>query len=210
MEKILIISRFNEDISWVKNYDYSYIIYNKGDDIIGSYNIKKVDNVGNNQRDIFQYIYENYDNLPKLMVFLQWYPYDHCRKEILDGLILNTSFTSLENYEGNEIKDIDGGFMEINNSWYINHFNRVYNQSCAWHSFDHFMETCFNNYKPEARNRFSPGSQYIITNDIALYYPKNFWFYLMNILNKNHMTEGHIIERSLTKIFSCSLELRGV
>jgi hypothetical protein len=31
MIRKIIISRYNEDISWIKEYPYDYIVYNKGE-----------------------------------------------------------------------------------------------------------------------------------------------------------------------------------
>lgn len=209
MNRKLIISRYNEDVNWVHDYPYDYVIYNKGDELSG-YNVINVDNVGNNQRDIFQFIYDNYDNLPEIMVFVQGNPYDHCNREKFNKLVTNNEFTPLESFEDieqgySQKLDSDGGYMEINNSWYISAHNSTHNQTCEYSSFDDFMSKTFKNYTREAYNRFTPGSQYIITKDIARFYTKNFWGYLMNKLNRNTMTEGHIIERSLLKIFKCYL-----
>ena len=208
---MVIISRYEEDISWIKDYKFDYIIYNKGSKLNEEYNVLDIDNIGNNQRDIFKFIYDNYDNLPDVMTFIQADPFEHCKKEKFDKLINNTVFTALESYEDiqqsdAQILDENGGYMEINNSWYISSHNSTYNQSCVYHSFPEFMLKVFKNYEYQYWNRFTPGSQYIITKDIAKFYSKNFWEFFMNILNKNNMTEGHIIERSLWMIFNCYLE----
>jgi hypothetical protein len=208
---MVIISRYEEDVSWLENYNFDYIIYNKGSELSSDYNVSNIDNIGNNQRDIFKYIIENYDNLPDVMTFIQGDPFEHCKKEKFDKLINNTTFTALESYEDiqqndAQILDESGGYMEINNSWYINAHNGTYNQSCAYSSFFEFMLKTFKNYTYEPWVRFSPGSQYIITKEIAKFYSKKFWEFLMNILYKNNMTEGHIIERSLWMIFNCYLE----
>ena len=68
------------------------------------------------------------------------------------------------------------------------------------------MNETFKNYTPQMWLRFTPGSQYVLTKEIALNYSKEFWGSLMNILNRNGMTEGHIIERSLGLLFRCYLE----
>jgi len=209
--KKIIISRYKEDISWVNDYDLDHIIYNKGNEIDGNYNVLKMDNIGNNQRDIFHYILNNYDKLEDIMVFVQGNPFDHCKREKFDTLINNEIFTALESFEdiqqnNAQILDSNGGYMEINNSWYIGAHNATHNQFCIYGSFDDFMNKTFKNYTSEHWNRFTPGSQYIITKEIAHFYSKNFWSFLMNSLNKNNMTEGHIIERSLWKIFNCYLE----
>lgn len=45
----LIISRYNEDVSWIKEYDLNYIIYNKGEHLDSSYNWIRKENVGDRE-----------------------------------------------------------------------------------------------------------------------------------------------------------------
>lgn len=225
MSKKIIISRYNEDVSWIDKYnisDYEYIIYNKGEDLKEDYNQKKCENIGNNQRDIFEFIFENYDSLPDYMVFLQGNPIDHLTSPIdfsgdvekllfdnLSELISREEFTYIENFDNRingSYSRLTDGYEEINNSWYIPATNQFNNQTCRWLDFDHFMNDTFKNYTTQMWLRFTPGSQYVLTKEIALHYSKEFWGSLMNILNRNGMTEGHIIERSLGLLFRCYLE----
>jgi hypothetical protein len=209
MKKKMIISRYNEDISWVKEYekDFDYIIYNKGKKLETEYKSLDVDNIGNNQRDIFHFIYENYSDLPDIMIFVQGHPFDHCKKDSFDKLVYNETLTSLEDLRHlQNMMDENGGYQEGNDSWYVNAHNNTWNQTCKWNTLDEFMDKTFTNYKKLDKIRFTPGSQYIITKDIAKHYSKNFWLYMMDILHKNNMTEGHIIERSLLEILKCYLE----
>lgn len=210
--KLFILSRYKEDFSWIKNYTDNYIIYNKGESIDDPHVIN-TENIGGNQRDIFRFIYDNYESLPELIIFIQAYPFDHCKKEVFDKLILHNHFTSLEYYGFTPANDFerrtaDGGFLEINNSWYILNNNVIQDISCIYESFDVFMDKYFKNYKHLDFIRFAPGSQYLIEKKQILFYPKNFWKCLLDELPRNFMTEGHIIERALWTIFQCTLELK--
>ena len=62
----IIISRFKENFDWVKKYTDNYLIYNKGEPIDDSH-IINAENIGGNQRDIFRFICDYYDDLPNLM-----------------------------------------------------------------------------------------------------------------------------------------------
>ena len=95
-ELFFVISRFKEDISWIKELTDNYIVYNKGDDDIPEYKAKKMPNIGGNQRDTFHFIYDNYDNLPDLMAFVQGDPFDHCKDGKFYDLIKNRHYTKLE------------------------------------------------------------------------------------------------------------------
>jgi hypothetical protein len=56
LKAFLVISRFNEDISWINDYTSNYIIYNKGEELPPSFKQKLLPNFGANQYDIFKYI----------------------------------------------------------------------------------------------------------------------------------------------------------
>ena len=212
MNKLFIISRYEENLDWLKSYNFNYLIYNKGKPIEDP-NIINIENIGGNQIDIFRFIYDHYEDLPDVMVFIQAHPFDHCRKELFDLLINNIVFTPLEYYgkfpaNSWERRTEEGGYLEINNNWYIKNNNDHYNITCRYSSFDEFMNKYFNNYEHIEWIRFSPGSQYIVERMRVLHYPREFWRKLMDELNSRFSTEGHIIERSLWTIFQCNLTLR--
>lgn len=212
IKPIIIISRYNEDVNWIKEYTENYIIYNKGE-YLNNFNEKIVPNIGGNQRDLFQFVFENYDDLPDYMIFVQGFPFDHCNKEKFNRVMYNNFFTPLESYKDAprndwnnlDIED-DYGYMEINNSWYIDANNKTQNLTCRYESFDHFMNSIFKNYQHLDWLRFAPGSQYLITKEQCLKYSKKFWDHLMNELNINKSSEAHIIERAMIYILTKKYE----
>jgi hypothetical protein len=196
----LVVTRFKEDYSWVKEYSDNYIIYNKS--------LPKIDdpyiiNTEDIQNDLWKFVYDNYYNLPEFTAFLQGFPWDHCRKELFDELIMNKRFTPFEQYRPEtdndwERKMPDGGFMEINNNWYIRHCNNVNNMTCKYNTFDQYMNEKFTNYKHQDWLRFAPGGQYLVERKQILFYPRAFYEDIMLELSKyNNMTEQYVIERSL-------------
>jgi hypothetical protein len=214
-----VVSRYSEDVTWIKEYTDNYVVYNKGLPLGGEYKELILPNIGNNQRDIFEFIYRNYDDLPEFIAFLQGNPFDHCKKNKFDRLILNEQFTALESYEDNPVthmhkKDEIGEYMERNDSWYVHHHYINWGRGgptkipSQFPTFNDFMSSLFINYKNLDWIRFSPGSQYIIEKRNALYYPKKFWELLMNILCRNDMAEGHIIERAMWLILSNKYEIK--
>jgi hypothetical protein len=209
-----ILSRYAEDPSWVKEYTKNYIIYNKGLPI-ENFNSKEMPNTGGNQYDIAHFIYENYQNLPQLMAFVQGEPFDHCNKIKFDKIIYNEFFTSLESYEHVDTSSEsamrlteDGEYLEINNDWYIAAHNKTYSLRCKYKSLDKFMRKLFIKYERPEYVRFAPGSQYIIEREQALHYSKKFWAFLMSVLPKRNMTEAHIVERSLHMILTAKFLAR--
>ena len=221
MRPFFIISRYKEDVSWLKDYTQSnYLIYNKGEDDIEDFqssywHVVARPNFGGNQYDICYFIYNHYERLPELMCFLQGNPFDHCNREKFDALIKNTGFTAVESYEDNpendvHKKDVDGGYMEINSGWYIEAHNGKliedgFEISCKF-TFETFMSYLFEDYQSLSFIRFAPASQYIVTKAQCLQYSRNFWKKIMDVfpttIGINGGTEAHIIERALWNIFN--------
>ena len=74
MKKSLIISRFNEDISWLEEIKgFKTIIYNKGESLSNSKfkNIININNVGRESHTWLYHIIENYKDLDDVNIFLQ-------------------------------------------------------------------------------------------------------------------------------------------
>ena len=78
----IIISRYSEDISWIKYLPAKIILYNKG----AKYDIKYqrgnittiyLDNIGREGHTYLYHIINNYDNLKKTTTFLQGNPFEH-------------------------------------------------------------------------------------------------------------------------------------
>ena len=74
---MIIISRFNEDLSWTTEFpfdQYKYIVYNKGNnDNFEKKNVSEVINLLNVGRCDHTYLYhivKNYDNLSSILIFL--------------------------------------------------------------------------------------------------------------------------------------------
>lgn len=213
---LFVVSRYNEDLRWLEEFTDNYFIINKGQNNLSYIFANKFQrpNYGGNQYDICQFIVDNYDDLPELICFVQGFPFDHCHKDVFQQLVNNTSFTALESYGGipegeYHKKDVDGGYMELNNSWYIAaHNEKLLSENkeitCKFDSYDDFMHSLFSDYQPLDFIRFTPGSQYIVTKQDCLHYSKAFWQRLMDFLPKtdvNGGTEAHLLERALFYIF---------
>jgi hypothetical protein len=94
----LIVSRYNEDVSWLSEFydNYRIFLYNKGDHIEGSINLP---NVGREGSTYLTHIIYNYDNLDDWVFFTQGNPFDHVRnyKKILREFPHTTDSTIFEN-----------------------------------------------------------------------------------------------------------------
>lgn len=216
-----VVSEWNNDVSWIKEYTDDYLIYDKSNTLLPDEHILKVPNVGYNIHDILDFITRNYDNLPELTAFLEGNPFDHCKKEVFDKLIYNEEFTPIEYYgnipaNGWEQRDENGGFMEINNSWYvpahiIEHGKEVHKFFSSHNSYNDFLGSVFD--KPDFPDwiRFAPGGQYIVPKENILFYSKKFYENLKGYVNYHRIPcEGFILERALYYIFTNKFKEREV
>lgn len=216
-----IVSRFHEDISWLDKANLSGLVVNKGGDVATenhNFVVESRPNFGANQYDLCHYIYENYDGLPDLMMFIQGNPFDHCSENVfwqsigrnqpcfLDDAVL----TAKKNRGWRKSLEIDAGFSEKNTSWYVDAVNRAVIKkfnfiTCQIESYDEFMNALFQNYSRLEWLRFSPGSQYIVSKEQCRRYTRQFWKILRDFIPcteaMNGGVEAHLIERALGLIF---------
>ena len=237
-----VVSRYRNDISWIKDYTDDFVIYDKSNTLPLCSKVIKVPNVGYNIHDILHFIIHNYNCLPKLTAFLEGNPFDHCKRETFNKLIYNTKFTAIEDYshltpkqEGEIVdgdafvrigntwkgphgdktkikyrpykKDIDGGYMEINTSWYMYaHFTTYGPEANKFFGyFGDLLNEVFDVYRVDHPKwiRFAPGAQYIVPKKNILFYSKQFYEKLIGYVNYCKMpAEAHLIERALYSIFT--------
>ena len=76
MNTQMVIARYNEDVSWLKNYE-NVIIYNKGEKIQSKHQVFELPNIGREAHTILYHIFSNYEDLADNTVFLPGNPFDH-------------------------------------------------------------------------------------------------------------------------------------
>ena len=214
INKKWIINSYKNDISWIDAYTDNYIIYDKTGELPETDKIKHQKNVGYSCYDFCCFIIDNYDNLPDVCVFIKASVFNrvppHCNKEKFDKLIQNNSFTPLESYEnipefGWHKKDIDGGYMELNNSWYIGSHVQTHGPEVVkyFYNYNDFMNEMFVDYEAPEWLRFAPGGNYIVPKANILFYTKLFWTKIKFYQGYCQLpSEAHLIERALYYIFT--------
>jgi hypothetical protein len=195
----LIISRYNEDISWAFLFK-NVIIYNKGEKLSSHLLNRNIDineiplpNVGREGHTYYKYIYDNYDNLDDYTIFLQGNPFDHSPNIIKNLLQIQ------QDYENNHFNPIDFTYI----SEKIIHCNL---SGCNHHRgipLIPIYEYLFNEKKTNMNFIFGAGAQFMVSREKILSRPKEFYLKIIKLLDHNICPiEGYVIERFHELIFT--------
>ncbi len=208
----LVVSNYNNNIEWIKEYTDNYIVYDRSDKRTVEENVKVIlqKNVGYNLYDYFTYIIDNYNNLPNCIVFVKGNVVGrHVSKDFFDRIINNTSFTPIEEKEMLVIRQplsffsSESGYCEINNDWYLKH-----NKTKYFHSYNDFLKFCFVNPVIHKYINFAPGANYIVPRENILKLPKQFYENLRFIISYTQLPgEAHIIERALYTLWTANFKI---
>lgn len=80
MEKHLIIARYEEDLTWIKDVEVDRIfVYNKGSEIDCPVPVisESLPNIGKESHTYSYHIAQNYKSLAEINIFVQGHPFDH-------------------------------------------------------------------------------------------------------------------------------------
>jgi hypothetical protein len=182
----IVVARYNEDISWTKQFT-NVLIYNKGKDLDNTeYNVIKLNNVGREGHTFYKHIYDNYDNLDEHTIFLQGDPFAHTIN-LIDKL---NKYINNKNLKYERI-----GYTEL----------RCWLSGCKIHiglPIKEVYKKLFGSEKEEMEFFFTGGGQFIVSKEIILSRPKNFYLKIVKLLEYDvDPIEGYIIERINELIF---------
>lgn len=167
---------------------------------------------GYNINEYLTYIISNYYYLPDNIVFIKANIINrHVSLNFFKSILDNKYFTSIEEWNGSIFSKTnflnksyfissDGGWNELNNSWYLNkrkHPNKFFN------NFNTFMNFIFKSYSTLKYIRFCPGANYVVPKRNILKYDLIFYKNLKYIINYTQLSgESHILERALYSIWN--------
>jgi hypothetical protein len=182
----IIVSRYNEEISWTKEFS-NVIIYNKGKTLNGEYNEIEIKNVGRESHTYFKYIYDNYNNLDDYTIFLQGNPFDHS-----PNIIKNLKKYTTENIEL-KFEFLSEKIIECS----LN--------GCRYHPglpLREYYKYIFGNEGDNSVFSFGAGAQFIVSKTQILKHPKDFYLKILKTVD-NHICpiEAYILERFYKLIF---------
>ena len=201
----IIVARYNEDVEWLNSEMSNCIVYNKGNKLHIENEIP-LENIGRESETYLNYIIQNYDNLPDVVVFTQARISDHKGSDDVRYLIniknQALNYSKAQNFARHN--DI-GNNIQFDKEWNLRQDG-------------YFLKDNYKNNNPITFLEW-------FKSNIDINYPNPIYFYCNaifavkkeNILNKpveyykklilevNHhinSTEGHFFERSWYYIFN--------
>ena len=192
-----IISRYNNDIDWVKEYSDDVVVYDRSETPLEGSII--VPNIGSDWYDKLTYIIDNYDNLPDVAVYTKGNLFRYISKEEYEKICSTDKFTPLLTQHHKTYMPVcyykDGMYYEINNYWYL------YDKAPFTHDKDE-MAKLLGIYGLEYVP-FAPGSSYIVPKENILKHPKELYEKLRSYLEYDrYPAEAHLIERGIYTLWS--------
>lgn len=193
-----IISRYNHDISYLKDYTDDYIMYDRSEEPVEGSIV--VPNIGSDIYDKFTYIIDNYDNLPDIAVYTKANIFKYITKEEFDLIKDNKTFTPILTQHHKVYEPVcrysDGIYEEKNDYWYLN------SHPCqSTNSFNQLVDLL--GMKGRDYNKFAPGSNYILTKKDIHRRSKEFYVKIRSYLDWTvYPGEAQIIERNLYYIWN--------
>ena len=207
MDNCIIVSRYNEDLSWLKSFrDFKIFIYNKGQkyDINITKDLYTLPNVGRESHTWLYHIVNNYNNLSKVNIFLQ-------------GRIDDLGCMAYQN-PNNYLLDIERSGFCASRYGLLGPFHWKYNVGIE--NDIRYKEDWENGkitkssigFRKFAKNLFpeipifvatSYGGCFAVKKNKIMQHNKKFYINLLNILEKSrNPIEGHFMERLWCYIFS--------
>lgn len=172
MNKIVLISHYNSDLTWLKEINVPYVIYsktNKNENFIDF-------NKGQEVPMFLKFIIDWYDKLPDKVLFF----HDHLtspHQDFESTFIINNVNWNLDSYfsvnkrewyqtiEKNSATE-PMGITWVNDNWYI---------------FEKFLEK-------QEKYCFYSGAQFVVSKELILAYSKLYYEYLLNWIKETKLS----------------------
>jgi hypothetical protein len=183
VQNVIIICRYNEDLSWLKKFSIPFFIYNKGEDNI-EFPFIKCENHGRESETYLRYIIDNYHDLPENLFLLQGDPLAHYP---------NFIETIFKHIESNSNQLVYLGRVVTESFYYTDILKKI---SEIYPEFELFCSSHYNNFY-----KFCQGAEYIVPKKYISSKPLKFWQDLYKIHNSYHQSPWDI-ERLWDLIFS--------
>ena len=194
----IVVSRYNEDISWLMLFKNITLIYNKGnnDILLSKFDTIQLPNIGRESHTYLYHIVQNYENLAEKTIFFQGKINDHKILDLEDYFKEELFIGKFNNYDINKLK------TNINHigKWKIEYMNGKMRKS-NYIPYDWL----YNQIGIEIDKDFTKiiwGANFSIHRDLILSKPKLFYQNILRYIDDHYNPEeGHFLERSWYMIF---------
>jgi hypothetical protein len=204
MTSVLVISRYNEDISWCIDYKHT-IIYNKGlyetiPSTLQSYVIN-VPNIGREAHTYLLYIIEHYDNLPDVIVFSQGMYTDHMSKELFNELFNIDINSYSKNLTNASVWGNYGNIYKFN----ISNWKGKITPTLRCENYGQWYERIFKTKFDDTHIHMYAGAIFSVGSNIIRKYSKEFY---INLLNESELSldsapeAAHFMERTWSRMYT--------
>ena len=193
----VVISKYNEDISWCDSIPYTKIIYDKLEEPTTAAYIHRPNIVREAETWLF-HIITHYENLPDFLVFLQGDPFGHLSYKTHHGI---------NHYIDKYVSNFDKNKPQWGDLQLLYRF--------GWHEepihcypmlrIDDQYSTLFSSPVPE-RIGFASGAQYIVPKSLILCRSKTFYKKVHDMILKEFATVWTNVKYAPDKIDAWSLE----
>lgn len=199
---MIIAVNYNCEPYWLLKEDY--LIYDRSDskkylNLFDQSRIIYTKNIGNADYDRLTYLIDNYDSLPEVFTLTKSNLFKYITPEEYELVKNNKKFTPLLTQNHKVYEPIcrykNRMYEEINNSWYVQQFERKFNNYGDWASYMGLDSPVY--------LRFAPGGNYILTKDRVHRYSKDFYIKMRTILKHAQLpAEAHFVERTYFTLWS--------
>lgn len=188
----MVVARYNENLDWLENIPWHYIVYNKGGDLPTwiKYEIKLHHNIGREVYTYLTYIIDNYDALPDYTIFAHGHPFDHSREFI----------KNINNFDGKD------DFFPLSDSVCIDNFEGLRGMGLELEVAESVRRLFLNNIKSF---EYPDGAQFIVSKKAILFHTKTTYEKIRTFLIKSESeAENKIADEVIgRRVFSANFPL---
>lgn len=202
MDVAYIVSRYTEDIEWLKPIMDSCVIINKGTKLSTEDVMRE--NVGRESESYLYYIIEHYDNLPEVCVFTQGNIADHTKKDpivYLTELAAQAAKNGMSSPRAHCSNPYD---KDWGPAWNVRPGGHFLKENYRNNRLLTFYEWFLLHISPRYPRllRIHMNGIFAIRRDLILSRPRQFYAKLIREVNwHSNPIEGHFMERSWVYIF---------
>lgn len=202
---MIVITNYNSDPSWVKEYTEDYLIYDRSDSLEYTKNIPddkiiRVPNIGSDNYDRMTWIIDNYDKLPDVVSLFKGNLFKYVTREEYELVKDNTSFTPVLKKSHPEKEWVcyyaDGIYWEVNDGWFLSALPLKYPRAAR--EIAQLMGISKMEFLP-----FAPGCNYIVPKENILKHPKELYIKLRDYMGWHRWpAEAAVVERGLYTLWN--------